>query len=78
MPQPKLYTLQLVLSIPISTQQTKIEYCNIEEPSLFGAAPIWRNIYRDGAKYQVGPGTWEIISPFIIKQVFIIQQKERI
>jgi len=72
---PDLFTLQVKLSQPCSTQKEILEWVNLDEPTV---ERIWREIYKAGCKYRVGPTTFEIISPFIIKQVFIIQQQTKI
>ena len=70
-----LFTLQVKLSQATSNEKTVIEWNNLTEPD---TERIWREIYKSGCKYRVGPTTFDIISPFIIKQVFVIQQKEKI
>jgi len=70
-----LYTVQVKLSQPAAANKSTLQFVNVTEQELKSK---WRYSYRDGVLYQCGPGTTELISPFIIKTIFFIKQTERV
>jgi hypothetical protein len=68
----KYYTFQVhITSGGLKQADQVLEFKDIEESMMHAR---WKEIFKSGVKVQSAPLTWEIISPFRIRTVFIVEQ----